>query len=59
MSDESVAVMNYAIEHQGHLHTDEPSSGTGGHSAFSVNRKESWDEYWLFGVNKGQPFSLS
>lgn len=44
VSDESVAVMNYAIEHQGHLHTDEPSSGTGGHSAFSVNRKESWDE---------------
>lgn len=44
MSDESFAVMNYAIEHQVHLHTDEPSSGTGGHSAFSVNRKESRDE---------------
>lgn len=40
-SDERSAVMNYATEHQGHLHTDEPSGGTGGHSAFSVNRKES------------------
>ena len=42
MSDERSAVMNYATEHQGHLHTDEPSSDTGGHLVFSVNRKESW-----------------
>ncbi len=40
MSDERSMVMNYAAEHQGHLHTDEPSSGTGGHSVFSANRKE-------------------
>lgn len=41
MSDERSAVMNYATEHRDHLHTDEPSSGTGGHSVFSWNRKES------------------
>lgn len=41
VSDERSAVMNYVTEHQGHLHTDEPSSGTGGHSVFSGNRKES------------------
>lgn len=41
MSNESSAVMNYAAEHQDHLHTDETFGGTGGHSVFSVNRKES------------------
>lgn len=47
VSDESSAVMNYAPEHQGHLHTDEPSSGTGGHTVlFSEQKGES-------GMNSG------